>query len=265
MAEPLNARLSDSGLRYYEWNGEQLMSVTSYRRVVGMSIQLHNWAVGQVVEAGVLARNDLVINALPDPDYAKAIRRAGTLKRDKAAELGTLVHEAAAMGLRPSALPDEDERKVFLGRYYEAMETMGWKVVCNEVQVFNLTKRYAGSLDLIVYDTIKNDYALLDIKTGKGIYPDAALQLDMYRRGEFCGGYDPISEQDVVDEETTDFLKAVEKMGILHLRPEGWDYIPVAITPELTQAADDMMSFAHWVTEHPDMTGLVVPKGTTLG
>jgi hypothetical protein len=237
------------------------MSVTSLRRVVGMSIQLHNWAVGQVVQAATAMHGSDEAEAMGDDEFSKAIRKAGTLKRDEAAALGTSVHEAAAMGVRASALPDADERKPYLARYTEAISDLGWKVVLNEAQVFNLSRRYAGSLDFIAYDVERNDYVLVDIKTGKGVYPDAALQLDMYRRGEFCGGFDPISEMDVIDEEATDFLHAVERMGVLHLRPEGWEWMPVGITPELTKAADDMMDFAHWVTKYPDMTDLVALPG----
>ena len=144
MSEPLNARTRDDGLRYYEWNGQSLMSVTSLRRVVGMSIQLHNWAISQVADAALDARHSSELVIASDEDYRKAVRAAGTLKRDLAARLGTSVHEAAAQGIRPSALPDEDERKPHLIRFYEAMESLGWKVVLNEAQVFNLSRGYAG-------------------------------------------------------------------------------------------------------------------------
>ena len=121
-----------------------------------------------------------------------------------------------------------------------------------------------GSLDLIAYDMNANDYVLVDIKTGKGVYPDAALQLDMYRRGEFCGGFDAITDTDVVDEEATEFLQAVERMGVLHLRPESWEWKPFAITDELSEAADHMMGFAQWVNRYPDLDGLLIPSLTLV-
>ncbi len=257
--DPINSRIADSGLRYYEWNGQHLMSVTSLRRAVGMSIGLHNWAVGEVIDGAIEVMGDPENDELDHTELKKRIRKRGTLKRDEAASLGTQVHELAADNIQPAALPDEDERKGFLQRYYEAVGHLGWKIVCNEVQVFNLTERYAGSLDLIAYDFEDDKYILVDIKTGKGTYPDAALQLDMYRRAEFCGGYDPIDETDVQDPEATEFLKGVTGMGILHIRPDvppDEAFIEIAITDELTRAAQRMVGFAHWVEKHPDMEGL---------
>ena len=51
-----------------------------------------------------------------------------------------------------------------------------------EKTIFNHAEKYAGTLDLLV--NINNTPAIIDIKTGKDIYPESGLQLSAYLHGE---------------------------------------------------------------------------------
>ncbi len=47
---PRNARTDESGLRFYTWQGRELPSVTTVRRMAGVPHRLHQWAISQVVK-----------------------------------------------------------------------------------------------------------------------------------------------------------------------------------------------------------------------
>ena len=109
---PRNASVDpETGLRTYRWQGRDLPSVTSLRRMAGMPFGLHQWAIGQVVEYTIdhwsdlserLARGTTVDVGL----VRKELRAAATAERDRAASLGTAVHDAAALGKTPEQVPD---------------------------------------------------------------------------------------------------------------------------------------------------------------
>ena len=264
MGNPINAQTDDTGLRYYTFNDQRLLSATSLRRVLGMGFGLHNWVISQVVAGAVAARTDPSTRTMSDEEYSKVVRKAGTMKRDEAASLGTSVHEAAEAGVRAARLPDTDLRKPYLTQYEAALAELGIEVLLNEAQVFNLSLGYAGSLDFIGRATIDvpkygikaGDIPLVDLKTGKGIYNDHALQLALYYGAEFVGGYDPQDDKDVVYVDQTSILKQTTGAAILHLRPDAWDWVPIPITDELAAAAVDLTRLATWFVNHPTLDTL---------
>lgn len=260
MATPINATTDDSGLRWYEFNGQKLLSATSLRRVLGMSFGLHNWVLKQVVEAAVTTDR----GPLGDDEYRRVLWQRSRAKRDAAANLGTAVHEAAELNITSDKLRDTDDRKPFLQQYEQAIETLALRVLMNEAQVFNLTLGYAGSLDIIAeatktlpkYGLVEGRRYVVDLKTGKGVYNDHALQLALYFGAEFVGGYDPLDDADVQYPEQTALLQSCEETAILHLRPDEWEWMPIPITDELAAAAVDLTRLAHWFTKHPDLSSL---------
>lgn len=261
MATPTNATTGKDDIRYYEWNGRKLMSATSLRRTLGMAFSLHTWVVKQVIEGAVATDR----GPLGDDEYRRLLWKASRSKRDAAASLGTSVHEAAELGVQPSQMSDDDERKPFLEQYEAAIEATGFKVVLNEAQVFNLTHGYAGSLDIIAeatrdlpeYGITKGELVLIDLKTGKGVYNDHALQLALYFGAEFVGGYDPFEDKDVVFDGPTAILNACTQAGVLHIRPDEWEFIPIPQTDELAAAAVDLTRIAGWFKKYPDIKKLI--------
>lgn len=252
---PINASLDKNGLRFYEFNGQKLMSATSLRRVLGMSFGLHNWAVSQTINAATSMRGNLAASAMTDEEFKKHLRKTSMTKRDEAASLGTSIHEAAENGVVANDLGPNDVRKPFLIQYEKAQRELGFTVVATEMQVFNLTLGYAGSLDAI-FRMPDGRFILVDYKTGKGIYNDTALQLALYFGAEFAGGYDPIDNKDVEYPHLTELLKKTESTAILHLRPDEWEYVPIPVTDELAAAAVDLTNMARWFTNHPTLDTL---------
>lgn len=255
MPSPVNATTNKSGLRFYDYNGQQLLSATSLRRVLGMSFGLHNWAVNQTIEASLSMRGNLAAQSMTDEEYKKHLRKTSMTKRDEAASLGTSIHEAAEMEVKANDLGPNDVRKPFLVQYELAQKELGFTVVASEMQVFNLTLGYAGSLDAI-FRMPDGRFILVDYKTGKGIYNDTALQLALYFGAEFAGGYDPLDQKDVEYPHLTDLLGQCESTAILHIRPDSYEWVPIPVTDELAAAAVDLTRMAHWFIKHPDLSTL---------
>jgi hypothetical protein len=63
----------------------------------------------------------------------------------------------------------------------------------SEQTVFNRTYEYAGTADILgkagieKKPTAKKENVVVDVKTGKSVYDDTAMQLCAYARGEFVG------------------------------------------------------------------------------
>lgn len=115
------------------------------------------------------------------------IKQALDKARD-AATMGTAAHalseRADAGTLDTAGLPDGVRP---LMEWYQALaDTYRWQVVASEVTVFNHAVGYAGTADrLLRFDLPDLDGVVVaDLKTGKGVYGDVALQLAAYANAE---------------------------------------------------------------------------------
>jgi hypothetical protein len=252
---PRNARTDpETGLRFYQWKGQEYPSVTSVRNLAGMPIKLANWRTEQVIERVLDER--LVLDRMCDDGtdrdaIASWLRKAVSAKRDAAADLGTRVHEAAAEGKAIDKVGDDVAP--FLIQYRKWLDDSGIDILLAERQVWNLTEGYAGTFDLIGQFKKTGRIFMIDIKTGKGTYPEHALQLEAYCRAEFVGA------DDVTDHAATDILQSVDGRAILHLRPEGWSFkiIKPEVTGSLWMAFNDLLGFAMWMHQSPSIDGLL--------
>lgn len=235
-----------SGLRFYRWQGRDLPSVTSIRRMAGIPHGLHQWALGKVI--------DRVLDDFPkirtlvesgDAGNVKLVRthlRAGaTEERDAAAKLGTAVHDAAATGRALSDVPPNVAPR--LRQYMDWLEVSGAEVLASEFQCWNLAVGYAGTADLLVR-LRDGSVWLVDLKTGKGVYGDHALQLIAYLRAEFVGS------DNVVDSATTALLHEARGMAVLHLADKGWEFRSLTADAATWNAFRGLLLFADWTAGH---------------
>jgi len=252
--EPRNARTdSESGLRFYTWQGVEYPSVTTIRRMAGVPFPLMQWTVTQVVNRAVDQLSDL--NRMVDRDdedirrAAKAwLRKAATDERDRAANLGKRVHAAATDGVKPGSAPVDIA--LYLRHFENWLSVSGFEVLAVERQVFNLTLGYAGSFDL--FGKFKSGHiGVVDIKSGKSTYPEHCLQCCAYALGEFIG------ENDIVDTVLTAQLHDASRIGILHLRPTGWAFEEVRVDRELITAFRGLLGYAKWAYANPKVDTLI--------
>jgi hypothetical protein len=151
------------------------------------------------------------------------IQKARYTERDEAAVRGTAVHELA---VRLQAGEEIEVPEPLIGHVDAYLQFVNdWKPaeLIVETPVFSREWRYAGTVDLVA-ELADGRRWLLDWKTSKGEpYPEAALQLAAYRYADFYLADDNVTELP---------MPRVDATGIVWLRADGYDLIPVDAGPE---------------------------------
>lgn len=229
---PRNAS-SVAGKRLYDdpLTGEKFWSVTT---IIGGGLPkpaLLPWGIKSVAEVAVAKRKTLIAmtseceggdcspgNWCSSCDAAvRWLKSSPYQQRDKAADLGTKIHEAAeAYKLGKPAPPWPEDIAPTMAQYEKWLLAFAPTFDQVEQTVYNRTQRYAGTLDAIV--TLSDGRRLLiDYKTGKSVYPEVGLQLAAYRYAEYMRLPDN-SEAPVPE---------VDGAAVLHLLPDSWQFIEV--------------------------------------
>lgn len=269
-----------SGLRWYDWQGRPLLSVTSARRTLGLPHGLHQWTVNQVIERA-LDRHDELHSILERPkkprervrdknvrdEAARWLRAAATEERDRKAALGTAVHDLARLLTDPADVPDvvkatagrteydipADLIRPKLAAFHLWLKEAGVAILASEAQCFNITVGYAGSMDLLVRARDGTVW-VVDIKTGDATYPEYALQLSAYLHAEFVGA------GGVVDQEATALLRSATGMAVLHLDDTGAEPQVIRDDEETWNAYRAMVYVARWMTAHPTGDSVITAR-----
>lgn len=254
---PQNAWLDDDGLRWYtDWDNIDHLSVTSQRKVLGMSYRLHAWVIRQLVD-GIY--HDLVTHRwtaplLSEEDIKREMRQHATKKRDESANRGTLVHDFIAKGTRIDEVPAE--LQPYVAGYSRAIIELGIRGLLVERQVYNRKYRYAGSFDLLgEVRAFDNERSIIDLKTGSGTYIEHALQTLAYREAEVVAN----EKGTGVDARATEILRSTTGLGILHINPDlpkGYEYHRLKVTPKLMTAFKAQCVLSRFYATHKDIREL---------
>jgi hypothetical protein len=141
--------------------------------------------------------------------------------KDNAADLGTRAHMLAEAVARGEEIGEEDQANPKIRQYLRFLEEWQPRFVGIEQMVVNFTEGYAGTADLWAW--LDGELWLLDIKTGKGTYPDMALQLAGLHHGEWWGWPD---RPDLM------IAPKATRFGILHLQDDKYDLLEYNVTEE---------------------------------
>lgn len=168
-ARSRNIRIRGDSTRIYtDAAGREYPSVTSVINMLDKPALVY-WSAKMAAEYAILHREALA--DLPAEDAITLIKGNWRKKRDKAADLGTLVHDYLDRGVRPDSLPE----LAYFRQAEQFMEEIGFTVEATEVSVCNPVEGYAGTLD--VWASHNGDKVYADWKTGSGLYESAAMQL----------------------------------------------------------------------------------------
>ncbi len=225
MTAPRNARPQPSGGRKYVWrcsdgSTETYTSVTTILNRVLAKPAIMPWALKV---AGEYVRDHLPsLQAVhrEDPDaVVQLVKGAPWSQRDAAAERGTLVHalaEAFTLGQTPRVTP---ELAGHLAMWKDWVATKHVKFLMSEATVYSRQMGYAGTLDAIA--ETDDGLLLIDYKTSKDVYPEAAYQLSAYACADFVGLPDGTEQE----------LPSVDGLAVVRLAEDDWDMVPVALCP----------------------------------
>lgn len=223
------------GDRFYEQPGTGLEapSVTSFLKVLPKPA-LEKWKREQAVR-WVIENIDIFQREL---ERGKTVDNLVTMAMSAqhstfdAAASGDVAHKI----MEDSALGEEPHIPVGYGSVPEVwkdfVEEFGVEVFAVEPLIHNYTQGYSGSADLIAYGywprfnfeggefeaTVTKGLAVIDYKTGKGLYGSTAYQNTAYAMGE---------TYETPDGEELE-LPAVDLSFGFWLRPSGWALYPLA-------------------------------------
>ena len=177
---------------------------------------LINWAFDTASKYAVDHWDDLA--QLGAGSRLAQIQKARYAERDEAAVRGTAVHDLAQRLAAGDTVDVPEHLTGHVDAYLRFVEEWDPRELLVEVPVFSREFRYGGTTDLVADLTDGNRW-LLDWKTSKGEpYPEAALQLAAYRYAEFY-----LADNDLEEHP----MPAVDRCGIVWLRADGYDLIPV--------------------------------------
>jgi hypothetical protein len=147
----------------------------SVTTAISESVHKPGLAPGMMKKA-LLAMERIFTSDEFDPKtFVESVRKAAYAR--EAADWGEAAHAAVHEALVNGTKPDPEYQRIVDG-------VLGWlaehdfEVINAELPVASVFHRYAGTIDLIA--KCGGQVAIIDLKTGVGIYPEAALQTAAY-------------------------------------------------------------------------------------
>lgn len=208
--------------------GEKFPSVTTIISAVSKPA-LVGWAARQAAVFAVQHQSEW--KDLPQDEAIKLIAAASKRTTQIASDVGNHVHECIECYIDKLDIPNPTPEHM---RHFEA-----WKAqfkpdfLLSERTVYNRDVCYAGTFDILA--DINGVTTLIDVKTGKSLWPETALQLSAYANGEFI---------DVAGVETP--MPKVEAAAILQLRMTGYKYVPVTLTDDIWRSFRHVNEVFRW-------------------
>lgn len=228
------------------------------------------WAGNAVAREAVYEKDSW--KDLTDDDAYDYLKRAHQRIKDKAADLGSEVHryvEAMNLGKPTPTWPlPVRARMTHFARFIEEFQPRVEAAECKVYHRFDgagprkkikVVQRgsYAGTLDMLA--EINGELAIIDIKTGKAVWPEAALQINAYAYADFlvADPFHPGAQQITprrgkrwyewhgpAEDEIP--MPMVTAGYVLHLRDDGYDLVPVPIRDDLYEMFLSLFAVDRW-------------------
>lgn len=204
----------------YKLDGEKIIGVTTVIDSLDKPA-LRRWYAEEAAKR-VVDEWDRIVGMRPSErlsfvkDGPKDTVRAAALRGTQIHALGDkLVHG------EPVDVPDEHRGPV--EAYARWLDRWQITPLASETPCANTTYRYAGTADLWGHVGVRDDeLALLDIKTGKGVWSEVGLQLAAYRYSDLI--------QVAGEEQPT---PEVSRVYVAHVLPDTVRTVPVEAGPDI--------------------------------
>lgn len=167
----------------YSVNDAKVDSVTTILGAVLAKPALIQWAANEAAKAiDAWFSPGIAYDEIHIQDAKKFCAKAHTVKRDKSADIGSLVHEWCerhVKGLDPD-MPVNPEMLACVTAFLQWEKEMNPMYLESEVKIYSQEENYAGTFDCLARINGKN--VMIDFKTGSGIYPyEMGMQLSAYK------------------------------------------------------------------------------------
>jgi hypothetical protein len=214
----MTLKFTESTHRYY-LDGKPIPGVTTLLSGGIPKPALTHWASKSVAE--FVADNEDFVAQLRQTGrgpMVAALKEVPWQKRDEAAVRGTAVHALAEELVHGREVQVPEHLADHVEGYVRWLDLWQPTPILVEKSVANVKHWYAGRFDLIA--DIRGTRWLLDVKTAKGVYGENALQCDSYRNADFYVEAD-------APEVHLPMPEGIERLGVIHVRTDGSDLIPL--------------------------------------
>ncbi|WP_293784169.1 hypothetical protein [uncultured Aeromicrobium sp.] len=215
-AAPRLARRNYGRGHGYKIDDRKVLGVTTILSAMPKDA-LVGWAANTTAEAAVDRWDEL--SELPPSQRLKELKDARYNVVKAASLRGTKIHDLGEKLAHGKDVEVDDEHRGPVEAYARFLDKWQIEVIATEAPCGNTRLMYAGTLDSIARIGRLGDAAvMLDLKTGKGIYDDAGLQLEAYARCDIWQPDGPESEQPMPE---------IEALYIAHILPDDVRLVPV--------------------------------------
>lgn len=229
--------------------GEKKRSVTTILN--GVPKHLEKWAAETTANYAVDHWAEL--DGMLPTERLKLMYGARTRQLRAASTRGTKIHAIGSKLVTGAAVEMPSDLEPYVLAYVDFLNDFDVQPILTEAVVVSHEHDYCGTLDLLgdllTTDMLARENWLLDIKTGKGVYGEAALQLSGYG---FADAW--------VDTDGTEHpMPPIDRYGVVHLSPTGYELLPVVVGERQHRQflyAAEMVAFAE---EARDLIGEPIP------
>jgi hypothetical protein len=242
------------GHHYKDATGQRVPGVTTLIDGGMPKPALINWAANTTADYAVDNWDDLA--AMPPAKRLERLKKARYEDKDKGARRGTEVHRAAEKLLAGESVQVPEEIAGHVEAYARFLDEFKVEPVHVEFSCISYKWGYAGTADLCAWAQLPERgraLLLLDLKTSRsGIFGETALQLAGYRYADVW----------TVDGQEVD-PEPVEYCAGIHVRGDGYDLVPVAVTE--TEFKDLLYTarVRQFVERSRDLVGAPIMPATT--
>lgn len=200
----------------YRMDRKHVSGVTT---ILGKAIPkdgLKFWAANEVAQYVADKPDEIAtLREMGGTKLYNVLKRVPFDKRDDAGKRGTDIHEVAEQIVHGEAVDVPESLMPYVDDFARFLDTWQVEPILTEKSVGHRGLWYAGRPDFIgrVGGIFGGQVTCLDWKSSKGVYAETALQTAAYARAEFW-----VPDDDPDDERP---LPEVERLGVVHLTPEG--------------------------------------------
>lgn len=241
MTGPRLARRNHGKGHSYTLDGAKVPGVTTVAGNLPKRA-LIDWA-GRVTAEYAVDHWDELSEATPSARL-NTLTRARFNASSAAALRGTQIHALGERVSRGESV-DAGDHVAEVEAYARFLDRWDVHVWATETPVANTVHRYAGTADAWAEfgaGPLKGCRALLDIKTGRGVYDETALQLTGYRYADLWQPDGPVSEGP---------LPPVEAVVVAHVLPDAVELLPVEAGPEQFRQFLYLLETTRWLDDGP--------------
>lgn len=182
MTAPAQAYAAEQGIRRYHVEGmyPHPISVTSLIKVIAPATNLTRWVDKRLINAAIDA-----YAKTQDPEVSLQVGLASRWGGSEEADLGNSVHyltevsdlKSIGRTVDPHAVTDTKKAMGYVKQWEKCREEHDMQILATEVTLVNTELGYAGTADrVVIVPAISDQPLILDLKSGKNLYNDVALQ-----------------------------------------------------------------------------------------